>query len=169
MVGLLFSASLWLKVRYSLLLLTACFAAYLGQNEYDNQQYYILNTRNFYGVLHVRDDPPEGNIPPVRVLVHGTINHGTELQVPNSGRIATSYFGRGSGINKAITAKGERGPIRIGILGLGAGVTASLARAGDTLHYYEINQLVPEIASSKFTFFPSCPANKEITDRKSTR
>ena len=61
---------------------------------------------------------------------------------PDGDRIATSYFGTGSGINRAIRTLGERGPIRIGILGLGAGVTATLARAGDTLHYYEINPLV---------------------------
>ena len=55
-------------------------------------------------------------------------------------------------INRAIRAKGATGPIRIGVLGLGAGVTASLARAGDTLHYYEINPLIPQIANSEFSF-----------------
>jgi hypothetical protein len=45
---------------------------------------------------------------------------------------------------------------------MGAGVTASLARAGDTLHYYEINPLIPQIASSQFSFYPSCPADKLI-------
>ena len=52
--------------------------------------------------------------------------------------------------------------MRIGILGLGAGVTASLARPGDTLHYYEINPLVPQIDEAKFTFFRECPADKRI-------
>ncbi|MBV8845610.1 MAG: fused MFS/spermidine synthase [Bryobacterales bacterium] len=149
-------------VRYSMLILVAGFLVYLGRNERADQKYYILNARNFYGVLHVRDDPPTDNTPAVRVLVHGTINHGTQLLVPNGGRIPTSYFGRGTGIARAIAAKGDHGPIRIGILGLGAGVTASLARAGDTLHYYEINPLVPQIDSKMFEFFRACPADKHI-------
>jgi spermidine synthase len=149
-------------IRYSLLILTIGFAVYLWRNQREDQLYYVLNARNFYGVLHVRDDPATDNTPPVRVLVHGTINHGTELLTNGGGRIPTSYFGRGTGISRAIMAKGDRGPIRIGILGLGAGVTASLARAGDTLHYYEINPLVPEIDSTKFDFFRACPADKAI-------
>jgi hypothetical protein len=157
---------LW--VRYSLLILSAGFAVYLGRNELRNQSYYSLNTRNFYGVLHVRDDEGTDNTPPIRVLIHGTIGHGTELVTPGGGRIATSYFGRGTGIARAIAAKQSRGPIRMGILGMGAGVIASLARAGDTLHYYEIDPLVRQISGGdatpnlKFDFFRSCPADKQI-------
>ena len=82
--------------------------------------------------------------------------------MPNSGRVPTSYFGVGSGISRAIRAKGDTGPIRLGVIGLGAGVTAALARAGDTLHYYEINPLIRQIANTQFGFFPSCPADKQI-------
>jgi spermidine synthase len=95
-------------------------------------------------------------------LVHGTINHGTQLLRPGSERIATSYFGTGSGISRAIRALGDSGPIRIGILGLGAGVTATLARAGDRLHYYEINPLVVQIANTEFSFVRACPADKQV-------
>jgi spermidine synthase len=149
-------------MQYSLLILVVGFGVYLGRMEHEDEIYYILNARNFYGVLHVRDDAPTDNTPAVRVLVHGTINHGTQLLTPEGGRIPTSYFGRGTGISRAIAAKGKQGPIRIGILGLGAGVTASLARAGDTLHYYEINPLVPQIDSKMFDFFKACPADKNI-------
>jgi len=151
---------LWM--RYSLLILTLGLAVYVARNERDNQRYYVLNARNFYGVLHVRDDAPTDNTPGVRALIHGTIDHGTELLTPGGGRIPTSYFGRGTGLFRAISARGSSGPIRIGILGMGAGVTASLARSGDTLHYYEINPLIRQIANTKFDFFPSCPANKDI-------
>src|SRR5262249_40038339 len=123
---------------------------------------YLLSARNFYGVLRVRDDPPDDAIPGLRTLIHGTINHGTQVKLPGSERIATSYFGSGSGISRAIRALGEAGPLRIGILGLGAGVTATLARAGDTLHYYEINPLVLEIAQQYFGFYRGCPAEKNL-------
>jgi len=110
----------------------------------------------------VRDDPPDEGTGGVRVLIHGTINHGTQLLGPGGGRIPTSYFGETSGISRAIRSKGEKGPIRIGILGLGAGVTATLARAGDMLHYYEINPLVFQIAQTKFDFWKDCPADKQL-------
>jgi spermidine synthase len=41
-------------------------------------------------------------------------------------------------------------------------VTATLARAGDTLHYYEINPLVFQIAQAKFDFWKDCPADKHL-------
>jgi hypothetical protein len=152
-----------LVVRQALLLVgTAAFAGYLGRQEVSLEHYYTKAVRNFYGLLRVRDDPPNDTYPGERVLVHGTINHGTEIKAEGSGRIPTSYFGVGSGISRAIRAKYDKGHIRIGILGLGAGVTATLAREGDTLHYYEINPLVPVIATTDFTFFPSCPADKQI-------
>jgi hypothetical protein len=161
-LGYLAREAMW---RHALLLAAAAgLAGFLARTEINNAHYYSYAVRNFYGLLRVRDDPPDPtqNYPGERTLVYGTINHGTELDTPNAGRIPTSYFGLNSGINRAIRAKGEEGPIRIGVLGLGAGVTASLARAGDTLHYYEINPLIREIANHQFTFYPDCPADKDI-------
>jgi hypothetical protein len=151
-----------LAVRASLLIVALSFGVYLARLERRANKDYLLSARNFYGVLRVRDDPPDDSFAGVRVLIHGTINHGTQLLGPGGGRIPTSYFGETSGISRAIRSKGANGPIRIGILGLGAGVTATLARAGDTLHYYEINPLVFEIAQTKFDFWKSCPADKHL-------
>jgi hypothetical protein len=151
-----------LAVRASLLIVALSFGVYLARLERRANQEYILAARNFYGVLRVRDDPPGDPVNGVRVLIHGTINHGTQLLGPGGGRIPTSYFGETSGISRAIRTKGQAGPIRIGILGLGAGVTATLARAGDTLHYYEINPLVFQIAQTKFDFWKDCPADKHL-------
>ncbi len=152
-----------LVVRLVVLSATAAFAVYLGRQQVQLDSYYTLSVRNFYGVLRVRDDLPDYTNPTgVRVLIHGTINHGTQLKTENAGRIPTSYFGEYSGISRAIRAKQDTGPIRLGVLGMGAGVTASLARAGDTLHYYEINPLIPQLANNQFSFFPSCPADKLI-------
>lgn len=153
---------LW--VRAALMLATAGFAGYLGYAQVKKDRDYVRSARNFYGVLHVRDDK-EGDYdaPAERVLVHGTIDHGTQLSRPGSGRIPTSYFGSGSGISRALHVLHDtRGHLRIGILGLGAGVTATLANAGDTLHYYEINPLIPDIATHQFGFVNACPAGKQI-------
>ena len=147
-----------LAMRAALLIVALSFGVYLARLERRANAEYILSARNFYGVLRIRDDPPENEAAGVRVLIHGTINHGTQLLGPGGGRIPTSYFGDTSGISRAIHAKGAKGPIRIGILGLGAGVTATLARAGDTLHYYEINPLIFQLAQTKFDFWKDCPA-----------
>jgi hypothetical protein len=150
-------------IRAALVLATVSFSGFLGYKEIKKEQIYVRSARNFYGVLHVRDDKANSyGVPAQRVLVHGTIDHGTQLLQPGSERIPTSYFGEASGVSRAIRAVGRRGPIKLGILGLGAGVTASLARAGDTLHYYEINPLVLDIATHQFGFLPGCPAEKQV-------
>jgi hypothetical protein len=149
-------------VRAGMIAVTVMFAIYLGRAEWSKHREYVLAARNFYGVLRVRDNPAKQHYTARRVLIHGTISHGTQLLHPGSERIATSYFGTGSGVSRAIRAKGEAGALRIGVLGLGAGVTAALARAGDTLHYYEINPLVAQIANRDFGFLRACPASKQI-------
>ena len=149
-------------MRAALMIAPLAFAAYLGYREVKKEREYVLSARNFYGALHVYDEPATNDSVGVRLLIHGTIDHGTQLLVPGSERTATSYFGPGSGVSRGIKAKGDSGPLRIGVLGLGAGVTATLARAGDTLHYYEINPLVVQIANTQFGFFRACPAEKQI-------
>jgi hypothetical protein len=137
-------------------------ASYLYASEAKTYRYYQFTARNFYGVLHVRDIPANDDYPGERSLIHGTINHGTQVNLPGSERIATSYFGFNSGINIALRSLHSRGPLHIGILGLGAGVTATLAEARDTLHYYEINPLVVDIAKTYFGFWNGCPADKRL-------
>lgn len=149
-------------IRASMILATIVFAAYLGFNEARKNGGYLLSARNFYGVLCVHDDPETAGRSAQRVLIHGTINHGAQLLRPGSERVATSYFGPGAGISRAIRTLGETGVLRIGILGLGAGVTAALARSGDTLHYYEINPLVLQIANTNFGFLRACPARVQV-------
>jgi hypothetical protein len=154
--------ALW--VRSTLALATLAFAGYLGYTAEKRDRRFVRSVRNFYGVMHVRDDEADDNgVPAERVLVHGTIDHGTQLKEDTKGRIATSYFGFTTGISRAIRGlRKERGALHLGILGLGAGVTATLAKAGDTLHYYEINSLVPEVAWHQFGFLKGCPAQVRI-------
>ncbi len=149
-------------IRMAMILVTIGFAGYLRANELQKVRQYVLSARNFYGVLRVRDDPPSGYGPGERVLIHGTIDHGSQFLRPGGDRIATSYFGPDSGISRGIEALHRRGPLRIGILGLGAGVTAALAQKGDTLHYYEINPLIADIAHNQFGFLRACPADTRL-------
>ena len=99
MVGcaVLVTCVLWnqspVAVRAALVLATVGFSGYLVRAEVKKESGYVLSARNFYGVLRVRDDADSEDSPAKRVLIHGTINHGTQLLRPGSDRIATSYFG----------------------------------------------------------------------------
>jgi hypothetical protein len=130
----------------------------LARQEYLNVQGHALLARNFYGVLRVVDDSDAG----LRKFWHGTIIHGTQfLDVARRDRV-TSYFGPNSGIGRAVRTLRSRGPVRMGILGLGAGVLTSYGRPGDVYRIYEINPLVEQIAQNEFTFYADSRADKLI-------
>jgi hypothetical protein len=124
---------------------------------------HLLLRRNFYGVLRVRDDLTDSELAS-RNLIHGTISHGSQfLQEPHR-RTPGSYFGRRSGVGRTLQVLQEDGPVRYGVVGLGAGVLASYARQGDYLRLYEINPDVLEIASRYFTFLADAKARGADVD-----
>jgi hypothetical protein len=121
----------------------------------------VLRTRNFYGPLEVRDDPPTEDYA-ARTLLHGTIDHGAQLLDPAMRYVTTSYYGKRSGVGRAMGAEQAKGPVRAGIIGLGAGVLSNYGRKGDYFRIYEINPLVERISQTLFTFYPHSPADKRI-------
>ena len=130
--------------------------------KFDSTDSYRLVTRNFYGVLKVRDEKGTKTSPPDRVLVHGTINHGVQLLDPARRREITSYYNPKSGFGRMMQIEQRKPHLKVGITGLGAGVTAGFCRAGDTFRFYELNPLVLEIANSWFTFLADCPGDKQV-------
>ena len=136
-------------------------AGYLARQEVQDRAIYHLLVRNFYGALRVRDDA--GDEPyRERTLLNGTINHGSQLLDESIRYMTTSYYGPTSGVGRAIEALQTRGPIRVGIIGLGAGVLSNYGRPHDVYRIYEINPLVPGIAQTEFSFYPHSPADKRI-------
>lgn len=125
-----------------------------------------LTVRNFYGILRVVDDaaPDIGTVTQqsaetdYRELENGTINHGVQFLAPDRHRWATTYYSEESGVGIALQAAEKAGPVRVGIIGLGAGTTAVYGRAGDHFTYYEINPLVIRVAQQQFTFLKDSPA-----------
>src|SRR4029077_4928732 len=55
-----------------------------------------------------------------------------------------------------------KGPVRVGSIGLGAGVTAAYCRPGDFFRFYEINPYDFAVARTMFTFIADCPADHEV-------
>src|SRR6185436_2008401 len=73
-----------------------------------------------------------------------------------------SYYAPNSGIGIAIAEKQVSGPLKVGVVGLGSGAMAAYGRPGDEFRFYEINPLVPGIATGTFHFLNSCPAKWTI-------
>jgi SAM-dependent methyltransferase len=149
-------------VRILMLAFTVGLAIYLGYEKHLSDQNFRMSVRNFYGVLRVRDLPEDEETTPVRRLIHGTINHGEQLLDARYRDNPTSYYGPWSGMGRALTVLQRRGPIRVAVVGLGAGVTASFCRAGDVFRFYEINPLALSVANTWFTFLRDCKADHQV-------
>ncbi len=151
-----------MQMRYASLVLALGLAVHLGYYQYHNGAGYRLLVRNFYGGLKVRDEAQDEETTANRALVHGTINHGVQLLDPKRRREPTSYYGPHSGFGRAIKELQQSPSIRVGITGLGAGVTASFCRGGDYFRFYELNPMVLDLAKSQFTFLADCPGDKDV-------
>jgi len=120
----------------------------------------ILMQRNFYGALRVRETGKGDQ--KVRRLLHGVILHG-EQYVNSPDRLEPgSYYSRTSGVGVAIAVKEQHGPIRLGVVGLGAGTLSAYGRAGDTVRFYELNPVVVKISHEQFSYLNSSPAKIEF-------
>jgi len=121
----------------------------------------IFVSRNFYGVLRVKEAGKGDER--VRQLVHGTILHGKQYLQPDLKGQATSYYTAGSGIGRLIESLHPRkDPIKVGIIGLGAGTIATYGSKGDIYRFYDINPGVVAIAQRDFTFLKSSDATIEL-------
>src|SRR3989475_181737 len=95
-------------------------------------------------------------------LSHGTIIHGKQFLEPERRDWPTSYYGLRSGIGLALLDARGHGPLRVGVVGLGAGTLAAYGRTGDVFRFYDINSDVVELARSEFTFLKDSRAKVEV-------
>jgi hypothetical protein len=137
-------------------------AGFLARDQWNSVRDSRLLVRNFYGALRVYDTNSDGSKGQVRVLMHGTIDHGEEFLTPKFERVATSYYTATSGIGLTIRNLQATGPINVGVIGLGAGTISTYGRAGDNYTFYDINPLVPHIANTQFRFLRNSAATKQI-------
>jgi hypothetical protein len=106
--------------------------------------------RNFYGALRIVDQQTvDGSLS--RVMVHGTIAHGTQFQDPIRSKQATTYYAPGTGAWLALEAL-RHGPQSVALIGLGAGTLAAYAKPGDHYVFYELNPQVIDLARREFTY-----------------
>jgi hypothetical protein len=148
-------------LRAVLVVAAGVLTGYLARSEHDERKGYRVSERNFYGELRVKDDAAV-HFPTERLLFHGTIKHGSQVLDDRFRYKPISYYGPNSGVGRAILALEEKGAIRVGVIGLGAGVLNAYARPGDMYRIYEINPLVEQIAQTEFDYFAHSPADKSI-------
>lgn len=127
----------------------------------------VERIRNFYGVVKVvresADDPDEASL----VMQQAGIDQGSQFLAPERRREAACAFTAGSGVGHAIFRNARRradpaAPVRIGIVGLGAGMVATHGRAGDLVRYYELNPAVGALVERHFSFLKDAPSKTEI-------
>lgn len=115
-------------------------------------------TRNFYGVLRVRDERLGEAGPAIRRLVHGRTFHGLQFQSGPLRGEPTSYYGRHTAIGLLLGDDEVAGldqpsvPRRIGIIGLGVGTLSVYGRRGDLVRFYELDPQVHRMAEQHFSY-----------------
>jgi hypothetical protein len=129
----------------------------------------VETVRSFFGV-HKIVVTANGQY---HVLMHGTTIHGAEKFLnddgtPVKGRPeAISYYHTSGGMGQAIAAIRERkgGPIRVAVIGLGAGTLACQSLPGEDWTFFEIDQTMVDTARDPkyFTYINSCePSMKPV-------
>jgi len=125
----------------------------------------IAATRNFYGVLtvHEREVIEEGQSKGrLREIFHGRIQHGSQWMEDDLRRVPTTYYAEETAIGQLLRGRSKDRPIRVGVIGLGAGTLAAYGNERDYYRFYEINPDVVEIARQYFSYLSDLPSESEM-------
>ncbi len=153
----------WRRVAMAAAGVAVCgLVGYLGMEIRERTVGYRVMSRNFYGSLRISDSNDAGEESAVRKLLHGTIDHGEQYLSASLRRKPTTYYSAGSGVGLAIREAQPRGPMRVGVIGLGTGTLAAYGRPGDVYRFYEINPMVRDLAQREFTYLGDSMAKVEV-------
>jgi hypothetical protein len=118
--------------------------------------------RSFFGV-HKIVFTPHGQY---HVLMHGTTIHGAEKINDDDGAPITgrpepiTYYHKDGGIGQAIAAIRERkgAPLRVAVIGVGAGTLTCASEPGETWKFFDIDQTMVDTARDPkyFTYIQNC-------------
>jgi hypothetical protein len=122
----------------------------------------VETVRSFFGV-HKIVVTPHGQY---HVLMHGTTIHGAQKFQNDDGTPVTgrpepiTYYHKDGGIGRAIAAIRERkgAPLRVAVIGLGAGTLTCASEPGETWKFFEIDQTMVDTARDPkyFTYISNC-------------
>jgi hypothetical protein len=122
----------------------------------------VVTARSFFGV-HKIVITPHGQY---HVLMHGTTIHGAQKFLNADGSPVTgrpepiSYYHKDGGIGRAIAAIRERkaAPLRVAVIGVGAGTLTCASEPGENWKFFDIDQTMVDTAKDPkyFTYMQSC-------------
>ncbi len=122
----------------------------------------VVTVRSFFGV-HKIVVTPGGYY---HVLMHGTTIHGAQKfrnadHTPVSGRPEPiTYYHKDGGIGRAITAIRERkgAPLKVAVIGVGAGTLTCASEPGESWKFFEIDQTMVDTARDPkyFSYIENC-------------
>jgi hypothetical protein len=166
-IALMVLGVLWKLERWKLAALVALVLVLIRVYPADEGR--VETVRSFFGV-HKIVVTPNGQY---HVLMHGTTIHGAQKFLNDDGTPVQgrpepiTYYHKDGGIARAIAAVRERkgGPIRVAVIGLGAGSLACQSAPGEDWTFFEIDQTMVDTARDPryFTFVAACePAMKPV-------
>jgi hypothetical protein len=122
----------------------------------------VETVRSFFGV-HKIVVTPHGQY---HVLMHGTTIHGAQKFLNDDGSPVDgrpepiTYYHKDGGIGQAITAIRERkgAPLRVAVIGVGAGTLTCASEPGESWKFFDIDQTMVDTARDPkyFTYIKSC-------------
>lgn len=118
------------------------------------------SARSFFGVYTVTRNSLPGGLGAATILRHGTTMHGAQLEGAGVRCQALTYYAEGSPMQGAVAAAQAKGPVRVGVVGLGAGSLAAYVRPQDSIRIFEIDPLMVELARTRFSYLDVCASGR---------
>lgn len=137
---------------YAALLLMA-----LAQQPYGDFKEMAVH-RNFFGMQRVMEDSAKG----VRIVVHGTTNHGVQTSDEATRLQPVSYYAH---LQEVFAAANHAHPLPpVGLIGMGIGTVQCYVQPGQRVDFFEINPHMVEVAMDAryFTYLRDCPGTRRI-------
>jgi hypothetical protein len=146
-----------------MLVVTLSAAVQMRHRVVEEQRGAIRTERTFFGVMRVVVRDPNSPSMYTR-FEHGRITHGAQIGDPARRNTPTLYFSPYSGIGRLFSGLPDRGPRRVGVVGLGIGTLAAYGRPGDVLRFYELDPMVVRVAEENFSFLSDSAARIELIE-----
>ena len=124
----------------------------------------VSHIRDLYGhvMITVNSQNPQSV-----VLSSDTTTHGSQLTADAAARRRpTLYYTESTGVGRVLERlQAERPAMRVGVIGLGAGILSAYARKGDTYDFWDIDPKVFRIAREYFTFVTESAGQINLVQR----
>ena len=128
----------------------------------------VERVRNFYGVVKILREVDDETKQSSLVMQQAGVDQGAQYQSPTRRMEPACGFDAASALGLAVAHNARRrmdgpsAPLRIGVVGLGAGMIAAHGQPDDTMRYYELNPAVLALVDRHFTFLKEGKAKTDV-------